>query len=161
MFVLCLVTQSCPTLCNPMDCTPPGSSVHGDSPGKMMENTPFSIVESLAMESVAMPFSRGSFQLRSPALQVDYLSSESPGKPKNTGMGSLSLLQGILLTQELNQGLLHCRQILYQLSYEGSPSCSTVHLILADECLIHLKIYNEHRQGTRNYQDKSYYQLGR
>ena len=96
------VTQSCTTLCDPMDCSLPGSSVHGDSPGKMMENTPFSIVESLAMESVAMPFSRGSFQLRSPALQVDYLSSESPGKPKNTGMGSLSLLQGILLTQESN-----------------------------------------------------------
>ena len=32
--VLCLVTQSCPTLCNLMDCSPPGSSVHGDSPGK-------------------------------------------------------------------------------------------------------------------------------
>ena len=29
-----LVTQSCPTLCDPMDCSPPGSSVHGDSPGK-------------------------------------------------------------------------------------------------------------------------------
>ena len=32
--VLCLVTQSCPTLCNPMDCSPPGSSVLGDSPDK-------------------------------------------------------------------------------------------------------------------------------
>ena len=32
--VLCLVTQLCPTLCNPMDCSPPGSSIHGDSPGK-------------------------------------------------------------------------------------------------------------------------------
>ena len=42
----------------------------------------------------------------------------SPGQ--NTGVGSLSLLQGIFLTQELNQGLLHCRQILYQLSYQGS-----------------------------------------
>ena len=31
---MCLVTQSCPTLCNPMDCIPPGSSVHGDSLGK-------------------------------------------------------------------------------------------------------------------------------
>ena len=31
---VCLVTQSCPTLCDPMDCSPPGSSVHGDSPGK-------------------------------------------------------------------------------------------------------------------------------
>ena len=36
-------------------------------------------------------------------------------------MGSLSLLQGNFPTQELNQGLLHCRQILYQLSYQGSP----------------------------------------
>ena len=32
--VLCLVAQSCPTLCNTMDCSPPGSSVHEDSPGK-------------------------------------------------------------------------------------------------------------------------------
>ena len=32
--VLCLVTQSCPALCDPMDCSPPGSSVHGGSPGK-------------------------------------------------------------------------------------------------------------------------------
>ena len=32
--VLCLVAQSCPTLCGPMDCSPQGSSVHGDSPGK-------------------------------------------------------------------------------------------------------------------------------
>ena len=31
---VCLVTQSCPTLCDPMDCSPPGSSVHGDSSGK-------------------------------------------------------------------------------------------------------------------------------
>ena len=34
MCVLCLAPQSCPTLCSPMDCSPPGSSVHGDSPGK-------------------------------------------------------------------------------------------------------------------------------
>ena len=31
---MCLVTQSCLTLCDPLDCSPPGSSVHGDSPGK-------------------------------------------------------------------------------------------------------------------------------
>ena len=36
-------------------------------------------------------------------------------------MGSLSLLQQIFPTQELNRGLLHCRQILYQLSYQGNP----------------------------------------
>ena len=49
--VLCLVAQSCPTLCDPMD-FPPGSSVHGDSPGKS------------GLEWVVMPSSRGSFQLR-------------------------------------------------------------------------------------------------
>ena len=58
---------------------------------------------------------------RSPALQADSLPSEPPGKLKNTGVGSLFLLQGIFLTQELNRGLLHCRQILYQLSYLGKP----------------------------------------
>ena len=43
----------------------------------------------------------------------------SPGQ--NTGVGSLSLLQGIFPTQGLNPGLPHCRQILYQLSHKGSP----------------------------------------
>ena len=42
-------------------------------------------------------------------------------KPKNTEVGSLSLLQQIFPTQKLNRGLLHCRWILYQLSYRGSP----------------------------------------
>ena len=58
---------------------------------------------------------------RSPALQADSLPSEPPRKPQNTGVGSLSLLQGIFPIQESNWGLLHCRQILYQLSYQGSP----------------------------------------
>ena len=58
---------------------------------------------------------------RSPALQADSLPAEPQGKPKNTGVGSLSLLQGIFPTQEWNQGLLHCRWILYQLSHKGSP----------------------------------------
>ena len=53
-------------------------------------------------------------------LQADSLTWEPPGKPKNTGVGSLSLLQGIFPTQESYQDLLHCRQILYQLSYQGS-----------------------------------------
>ena len=57
----------------------------------------------------------------SPTLQVDSLLSEPPGKPKNTGAGSLSLLQGNFQFQESNSGLLHCKQILYQLSYQGSP----------------------------------------
>ena len=56
-----------------MDCSPPGSSVHEDSPGK------------------------------------------------NTGVGCHVVLQGVFPTQGLNPGLPHCRQILYQLSYQGSP----------------------------------------
>ena len=43
----------------------------------------------------------------------------SPGQ--NTGVSSLSLLQGTFPTQELNPGLPHCRQILNQLSHQGSP----------------------------------------
>ena len=59
---------------------------------------------------------------RSAALQADSLQPEPPGKPMNTGVGSLSLLQGNFPTQESNWDLLHCRQILYQLSYQGSPN---------------------------------------
>ena len=42
-----------------------------------------------------------------------------PGQ--NTGVSNLSLFQGIFPTQGLNPGLLHCRQILYQLNHKGSP----------------------------------------
>ena len=48
---------------------------------------------------------------RSPSLQADSLLSEPPGKPVNTGVGSLPLLQGIFPTQQSNQSPLHCRQI--------------------------------------------------
>ena len=48
-----------------------------------------------------------------------YRPQNSPGQ--NTGVGSLSLLQGIFPTQGSNPHLLHCRQILYQLSHNGSP----------------------------------------
>ena len=71
-----------------------------------------------------MPSSRGSSQPRDWA-QVSHIAdswpTEPPGRPKKTGVGSLSLLQGIIPTQELNQGLLPFTQILYQLSYQGSP----------------------------------------
>ena len=70
---LCLVVQLYPTLCDPMDCSPPVSSVHG-------------------------------------ILQA-----------KNTEVGSHAFLQGIFLAQELNLGLLRCRQILYRLSHQESP----------------------------------------
>ena len=42
-----------------------------------------------------------------------------PGQ--NTGVDSLSLHQGVFPNQRVNSGLLHCRQILYQLSHQGSP----------------------------------------
>ena len=58
---------------------------------------------------------------RSPALQVDSLPAKLQGKPKNTGVGSRSLLQEIFLTQESNRSLLHCRWILYQLNHQGNP----------------------------------------
>ena len=50
-------------------------------------------------------------------MQVDSLPAEPQGKPKNTRVGS----QGIFLTQESNEGLQHCRWILYQLSHKGNP----------------------------------------
>ena len=88
------VTQWCPTLCYPMDYT-----VHG-------------ILQARILEWVAFPFSRGSSQPRD-RTQVSRIAggslpAEPQGKPKNTGVGSLSLLQQIFLTQESNWGLLHC-----------------------------------------------------
>ena len=79
------------------------------------------ILEWIAMPSLPCPppgdLPNPGIKLRSLALQVDSLLTETPGKPKNTGVGSLSLLQGIFLTQESNRALLHCSRILYQLSY--------------------------------------------
>ena len=77
--VTVLVTQSCLTLCDPIYCSMPDSSVRG-------------ILQARILEWVAIPFSRGS-----------------------------SLNQGS------NPGLLHCRQILYCLSYQGSPYSNTVY----------------------------------
>ena len=61
--VLCWVTQSCLTLCDPLDCSQPGSSVHGDSPGKNIGVN-------------AVPFSRGSSWPRD-QLQVPHIVGES------------------------------------------------------------------------------------
>ena len=117
VLTLCSVSQSCLTLCDPMDCSLLGSSIHGDFPGKNLE-------------WVAMPSPRNlpnpGIEPRSPTLQASYLPTEPPGKIRNTGVGGLFLLQGNVLMQELNQGLLHFRRTLYQLSYEGSLSSHTV-----------------------------------
>ena len=99
--------QSFPTLCDPMDCI-----VHGT-------------LQARILEWVAFPFSTESSQPRDrtqvSCIEANSLPAEPQGKPKNTRVGNLSLLQQMFLTQESNQDLFHCRQILYQLSYQGSP----------------------------------------
>ena len=93
--------------------SPPGSSVHGDSSGKNIEVGSHALLQ-------------GSSQPRDwtqvYCIAGRFFTVWAPGKPKNTGVGNLSLLQGIFMTQELDWGLLHCQWILYQLSYQGSPS---------------------------------------
>ena len=93
-----------------------------------MEHTAHGILQAGILEWVAFPspgdIPNPGIKPRSPALQADSLPSEPPGKPINSGVSSLFLLQGIFLTQESNWGLLHCRQILYQLSYQGSPAAA-------------------------------------
>ena len=104
--MLCLVVQLCPTLCDPMDCSPPDSSVHwGFSRQEYWSGLPCPPQGDLPNPGI---------KPNSPALQADSVPSEPPGNSKCIGVGSLSLLQGNFLTQKKNQGLLHCRQILYQ-----------------------------------------------
>ena len=77
-----LVSQSCLTPCDPMDCSPPGSSIHGT-------------LQARRLEWLAISFLRG---------------WNSPGK--KTGVACHFLLEGIFLTQGLNPGLPHCKQTL-------------------------------------------------
>ena len=67
---VCSASQSCLTLCNPMGCSPPGSSVH-------------EILQVRILEWVAIPYSRArpdpGIEPRSPASQADSLPSEPPG----------------------------------------------------------------------------------
>ena len=87
-----------------------------------MDYTVHGILQARILVWVSLSLLPGIFLTQgSPTLQVASLSGEPQGKPKNSGVGSLFLLQGIFPTQELNWGLLHCRWILYQLSYQGSP----------------------------------------
>ena len=90
-----------------------------------MDYTFHGILQAKILEWVAFLFSRDlpnlGIEPRSPALKVHSLPAEPQRKPKNTEVSSLSLLQQIFLTQESNWGLLRCRQILYQLSYQGIP----------------------------------------
>ena len=92
------VAQLCPTLWDPMN-----YRVHG-------------LLQARILEWVAVPSSRESSQPRDrtqgSSLQAESLPAEPQGKPKNTGVDSLSFLQPIFPTREWNRGLLHCRQIL-------------------------------------------------
>ena len=87
-------------------------TIHGILQARILEWVPFPSPGDLPNPGI---------EPRSPALQADSLPAKPQGKTKNTVVGSLSLLQGIFPTQKSNQGLLHCRQILFQLSYQGSP----------------------------------------
>ena len=116
--VLCLVAQSCPTLCN---CNPPGSSVHRDSPGK---NTR---VSRHALHQGIFPT-----QGLNPGLphcrQIFYHLSHQ-GSPR-----ILKWLAYPFLTQESNQGLLHWRQELEKQSL-------SILLITARENIYSIKIW--------------------
>ena len=102
------VTQSCPTLCDPWT----------------IESIEFSRPEHWSGQPFPSPgdLPNPNIKPRSPTLQADSLPAESQEKPGNTGVGSLSLLQWIFLTYESKRGLLHCRQIIYQLSYQETPN---------------------------------------
>ena len=65
------VALSCPTLCDPMDCSPPGSSVHGIFQARMLEWVPFPSPGDTSKPGI---------EPRSPALQADGLTFEPPGK---------------------------------------------------------------------------------
>ena len=82
-----------------------------------------------------LDYSNPGIEPRSHTLQADSLPAEPQGKPKDTGVGSWSLLQWIFPTQESNQGLLHCKQILYQVIYQGSPKGPSV------QSLSHVRLF--------------------
>ena len=98
------VAQLCPTLCNPIVWNSPGQNIG------VCSLSPLPGIFWTLGSNPGLPHHRHIF-----------FTSWATRKPKNTGVESPSLLQGIFPTQELNQRLLHCRWILYQLSYEGSP----------------------------------------
>ena len=117
---VCLVAQSCPTLCDSMDC----------SPAKLLCPWGFSRQEYWSGLSCPPPGNLldPGIVSRPPTLWAGSIPSEPLRKPKHTGVGSLSLIQENFLTQESNWGLLHWRRIHYQLSYLGSPNCMACEL---------------------------------
>ena len=90
--VCVLIAPSPPTLCHPMDCSLPGSSVHG-------------ILQARILEWVAIPFSGDlpnlGIEPRSPALQADSFLSEPPGKPPPQLRGPHQSAEGLSRTNWL------------------------------------------------------------
>ena len=101
---LFLVTQSRPTLCEPMDYSPPGSSVLGDSPGKNTGVGCHALLQGIIPTQASNP---GLPHCR----QILCGLSKPPGKPTRLRRN---------LTQELSWDLPYCRQVLCQLSLQGS-----------------------------------------
>ena len=98
------VAQSCPTLSDPMDCSLPGSSVHG-------------IFQARVLEWGAIAFSVTNLR----AVQIPGYCAFRRFHPGNsTGVDCHFLLQRIIPTQGWNPGLPNCRQTLYRLSHQGS-----------------------------------------
>ena len=98
------------------------------------------IFKARILEWVAMPSSRGSSQPRSPTLDADSLQSEPPGKPKNTGVGSLTLLQGNLPNPgiELGSPALQANSLPAELP--GKP-ITTVSNLFCHLCIIYFMCY--------------------
>ena len=91
------VAQLCLTLCDPMDCSLPGSSVHG-------------IFQAIVLEWIAISFSKGfpdsGIEPRSPALQADSLLSEPPGRPFLLSVKFSSVAQSCpTLCDPMNHGM--------------------------------------------------------
>ena len=119
------VAQSCPTLHDPMDCSLPGSSIHGIFQARVLEWD----VIAFSNREMRNPQLSGiqeneseSHSVLSDSWWPHGLYSPWNSPSQNTGIGNHSLLQGIFPTQGSNPGLVHCRWILYQLSHKGSPT---------------------------------------
>ena len=129
-----LVSQSCPTLCNPMDCSPPGSSVHGILQARILEWVAISSFRGSAPYLAVLPFiaSLATSKVKVKSLSPVWLFATSwtvayqllcpwDFPSKNTGVDCHFLLQEIFQTQGLNPGLPRYRQTLYSLSHLGYP----------------------------------------
>ena len=121
-------TQLCLTLCNPVDCSPPGSSVHGISQARMLEWVAIpppgdlpnpGINTGIKSESLTFPTLANRFFTTSATWEAQGLHSPRNSPGQNTGVGSRSPLQRIFPTQRWNPSVPHCGRSLYQLSHQG------------------------------------------